>query len=59
MGGSSNCWAVGQKVAASQGGELMKASPVSRGGGHACLVVLVVRDAGQRPRRIEMVVPMN
>jgi hypothetical protein len=59
LGGSSNCWAVGESVAASRGGELMNASPVVSGGRQACVVIIVVRDAGQRPRRIEMVVPLN
>lgn len=57
---ASDCYAIGQQVAAQSGGTLAKASPATRGGQPVCvIVVLVPGKNGQRPRRAEIVVPQN
>jgi hypothetical protein len=57
---ASNCYAVGQQVAAQKGGTLAKASQSTRGGQAVCvIVVLVPGKDGQRPRRAEVVVPQG
>lgn len=54
----ANCYAIGQQVAAQNGGTLARASLSNRGGRPVCVIVVVVpgRD-GQRGRRQEFVVP--
>ncbi|NUS22523.1 MAG: hypothetical protein HOQ25_22500 [Mesorhizobium sp.] len=55
---ASDCYAIGQQVAAQNGGTLAKASQATRGGQPVCvIVVLVPGKDGQRPRRSEIVVP--
>ena len=55
---ASDCYAVGQQVAAQNGGTLAKASPSEQGGQPVCvIVVLVPGKDGKRPRRVEFVVP--
>lgn len=57
---ASDCYAVGQEVAAQNGGTLAKASQSTRGGQAVCVVVVLVPGKdGQRPRRAEIVVPQN
>lgn len=57
---AGDCYAIGQEVAAQNGGTLAKASQSTRGGQQVCvIVVLVPGKDGQRPRRSEIVVPMN
>lgn len=57
---ASDCYAIGQQVAAQNGGTLAKASQATRGGQQVCvIVVLVPGKDGQRPRRSEIVVPLN
>jgi hypothetical protein len=57
---ASDCYAVGQQVAAQNGGTLAKASQSTQGGQPVCvIVVLVPGKEGQRPRRSEIVVPQN
>ena len=57
---ASDCYAIGQQVAAQNGGTLAKASQATRGGQPVCvIVVLVPGKEGQRPRRPEIVVPLN
>ncbi|TIL82445.1 MAG: hypothetical protein E5Y89_05110 [Mesorhizobium sp.] len=57
---ASDCYAIGQQVAAQNGGTLAKASQATRGGQAVCvIVVLVPGKDGQRPRRTEIVVPLN
>ncbi len=53
-----DCTAVGERVAASQGGQLAKATPSTQNGAPVCIVVVLVpgRD-GERPRRVEVAVP--
>ncbi|SFP73012.1 hypothetical protein SAMN03159463_04777 [Mesorhizobium sp. NFR06] len=55
---ASDCYAIGQQVAAQNGGTLAKATQATRGGQQVCvIVVLVPGKDGQRPRRSEIVVP--
>lgn len=55
---ANDCYAIGQQVAAQNGGTLAKASQATRGGQQVCvIVVLVPGKDGQRPRRSEIVVP--
>ncbi|OHV87002.1 hypothetical protein [Mesorhizobium sp. ORS 3428] len=57
---AGDCYAIGQQVAAQSGGTLAKASQSTRGGQQVCvIVVLVPGKEGQRPRRSEIVVPLN
>ena len=57
---AGDCYAIGQQVAAQNGGTLAKASQSTRGGQQVCvIVVLVPGKDGQRPRRSEIVVPLN
>ncbi|AZO24909.1 hypothetical protein EJ070_32440 [Mesorhizobium sp. M1E.F.Ca.ET.045.02.1.1] len=57
---AGDCYAIGQQVAAQNGGTLAKASQSTRGGQPVCvIVVLVPGKEGQRPRRSEIVVPLN
>lgn len=57
---ASDCYAVGQQVAAEKGGTLAKASQATRGGQAVCvIVVLVPGKDGERPRRAEIVVPQG
>lgn len=57
---ASDCYAIGQQVAEQKGGTLAKASQSTRGGQAVCvIVVLVPGKDGQRPRRSEIVVPLN
>ena len=57
---ASDCYAVGQQVAAQKGGTLAKASQSTQGGQPVCvIVVLVPGKEGERPRRSEIIVPQN
>lgn len=57
---AADCYALGQQVAAQNGGTLAKASQSTQGGQPVCvIVVLVPGKDGQRPRRSEIVVPLN
>ena len=57
---AADCYAVGQQIAAQNGGTLAKASQSDQGGQPVCvIVVLVPGKEGQRPRRQEFVVPAN
>lgn len=56
----ADCYAIGQQVAAQNGGTLARASLSNQGGQPVCvIVVLVPGKDGQRPRRAEFVVPAN
>ena len=56
----ADCYAIGQQIAAQNGGTLAKASPSTQGGQSVCVVVILVPGKdGQRPRRVQMVVPQN
>jgi hypothetical protein len=55
-GAGASCSAIGQEIAAHQGGMLVRATPAQ--GGRACTIVIVVPARnGERSRRIEMTVP--
>jgi hypothetical protein len=55
-----DCYAIGEQIAAQNGGTLAKASPSTQGGQSVCVVVILVPGKdGQRPRRVQMVVPQN
>ena len=57
---AADCYAVGQQVAAQNGGTLAKASSATRGGQAVCvIVVLVPGKEGERPRRAEIIVPQG
>ena len=56
----ADCHAIGQRVAAENGGQLLRASPSTQGGQAVCVIVVAVPGKdGQRPRRMEVVVPAN
>ncbi|ODT08268.1 MAG: hypothetical protein ABS58_03250 [Mesorhizobium sp. SCN 65-20] len=57
---AADCYSIGQQVADQYGGTLARASESSQGGQPVCvIVVLVPGKDGQRPRRVEVVVPAN
>ncbi|QPC87224.1 hypothetical protein GA830_11085 [Mesorhizobium sp. NBSH29] len=56
----SDCFAVGEQIAAQNGGTLAKAAPSTDGGQPVCVVVVLIPGKeGERPRRVEMVVPQG
>ena len=56
----ADCYAIGQQVAAQNGGTLARAQSANRGGQEVCIIVVLVPGKdGQRPRRAEFVVPAN
>ena len=56
--GAADCYSVGQRVAAENGGTLAKATAEARGGQTVCHIVVVVPGGnGERPRRAEFTVP--
>ncbi|TKT81239.1 hypothetical protein [Aquamicrobium sp. LC103] len=57
---ADDCYAIGMQQARQVGGQLAKATPETRGGRTVCVIVVLVpgRD-GERPRRNEIVVPLN
>lgn len=57
---ASDCYSIGEQVAAQNGGTLAKASQATQNGQPVCvIVVLVPGKDGQRPRRTEIVVPQR
>jgi len=56
----ADCYSVGQQVAAQNGGQLAKATEATQDGRRVCVVVVLVPGKdGQRPRRTEVVVPLD
>lgn len=54
---SADCAIVGERVAASQGGQLAKATSAVQNGRPMCvIVVLIPGREGERPRRVEVAV---
>lgn len=57
---AADCFAIGQQVAAQNGGTLARATPATQDGQPVCrIVVLLPAKEGERPRRAEFVVPQN
>lgn len=57
---AADCYAIGEQIAAQNGGTLAKASSSTQGGQAVCvIVVLVPGKEGERPRRAEFVVPQG
>ena len=57
---AADCYAIGQRVAAQNGGTLSRATQSVQGGKPVCrIVVLVPGKNGERPRRTEITVPQN
>jgi hypothetical protein len=57
---SADCYAIGESIAAQNGGQLMRATARNQGGQTVCvIVVLVPGREGQRPRRQEFTVPAS
>jgi hypothetical protein len=55
---SASCNAIGEAVAAENGGTLASASDAVQNGAEVCQIIIVVRGQnGERPRRMEVVVP--
>lgn len=57
---SADCYSIGQRVAAQNGGQLGKATATVQGGKPVCVVVVLfpAKD-GERPRRTQIVVPQE
>nr|WP_292772359.1 hypothetical protein [Mesorhizobium sp.] len=57
---AADCYAIGQQIAAQNGGQLANVSQTEQGGQPACVIVVLIpgKDGG-RPRREEFVVPAN
>jgi hypothetical protein len=55
---SAECYSIGQQYASREGGELYNATAETRGGQRVCVIVVVIRTEGQRPRRAEFIVPL-
>lgn len=55
---AADCNAIGERVAASQGGQLAKSTPSVQNGRPMCVVVVLIPGRnGERPRRVEVAVP--
>lgn len=55
-GRAADCYSIGQRIAAQNGGQLANVSQTDRG---CVIVVLIPGKDGGRPRREEFVVPAN
>jgi len=52
------CHAIGEQIAAEQGGKLARAMPGEQDGQQVCVIVILQAGAeGERPRRVEIIVP--
>jgi hypothetical protein len=55
---AANCYAIGEQQAAAQGGTLATASDAVQNGQPVCRVIVVVPGQnGERPKRVEIIVP--
>jgi hypothetical protein len=53
-----DCYAIGETVASQNGGELAAASEARQNGQQVCQIIIVVRGQnGERPKRMEIIVP--
>jgi hypothetical protein len=54
----ADCYAIGEQEAATQGGTLASASDAVKNGQPVCRVILVIPGQnGERPKRVEIIVP--
>ena len=54
----ADCYAIGEQQAAQQGGTLAAASDAVKNGQPVCRVIVVVPGQnGERPKRVEIIVP--
>lgn len=57
---SSDCYSVGEEVAAQKGGALARAIASTQDGRDMCIVVVLIPASdGQRPQRAEILVPVD
>jgi len=57
---SADCTSIGQRVAADQAGQLTKSTPAVQNGQNVCIVVVIVPGKGEeKPRRVEIAVPVH
>lgn len=58
---AADCYAIGQEIAASEGGEVIRAEPRESGDGRVvCVIVYTVQNPeGGRPQRKQIVVDQN
>ena len=57
---AADCYAIGEDVAAQNGGTVAKAVPAMDGDQPVCkIVVLIPGQEGERPKRKEFIVPQN
>jgi hypothetical protein len=55
---AADCYAIGEQQAAAQGGTLATASDAVQNGQPVCRVIVVVPGQnGERPKRVEIIVP--
>lgn len=55
---AADCYAIGEQQAAAQGGTLANASDAVQNGQPVCRVIVVVPGQnGERPKRVEIIVP--
>ncbi len=56
----ADCYAIGQQIAAEEGGQLVRAVPRDEGGRPVCVIVYTVPGVeGDRPERRQIVVDQN
>lgn len=57
---SSDCYSVGEEVAAQKGGFLARSTASTQDGRKMCIVVVMIPASdGQRPQRVEILVPFD
>lgn len=57
---SAECTAVGKQVAEEQGGRLSRVTPTVQNGQPVCVIVVIIpAKDGERPRRVEVAVPLQ
>lgn len=56
---SAECTSIGKEVAEKQGGRLSRVTPTVQNGQSVCVIVVIVpAKDGERPRRVEVAVPL-
>jgi hypothetical protein len=57
---AADCYAIAEQIAASEGGQVVRAEPADQGGRAVCVIVYTVQPAdGGRPKRKQIVVDQN